>query len=192
MKKKRKLLIFILFLFFGQKALYSQKLYFEQLSTRQGLPSNMVNCIVQDNKGFLWFGTGAGLTRYDGYTFKTFQHDPENDKTISNNYIVGMVIDKDGRFWIATSYGLNKFEPSTELFTRYFHDSNQEQTLASNEMWYIFLGKTDNLLISTNKGLSLFDIKNETFKSYPNKTSSPYKIRSQSVACAIEDSEGYV
>ena len=42
------------------------------LSTGQGLSNNEVKCILQDHKGFMWFGTLDGLNRYDGYAFKVF------------------------------------------------------------------------------------------------------------------------
>jgi ligand-binding sensor domain-containing protein len=46
----------------------------------------MVITILQDSKGFLWFGTRDGLNRYDGYSFKVFRHNPLNPYTISDNY----------------------------------------------------------------------------------------------------------
>src|SRR5262252_1032840 len=41
-------------------------------STEDGLPHNWVNCIVRDARGFLWFGTNEGLTRFDGRRFENF------------------------------------------------------------------------------------------------------------------------
>lgn len=46
---------------------------FKTLDARNGLNSSQINCIMKDSRGYVWFGTPAGLYRYDGYTFKYFQ-----------------------------------------------------------------------------------------------------------------------
>ena len=50
---------------------------FERIGAAQGLSHSIVNCIVQDSRGFMWFGTDNGLNRYDGYRCKVFRHDPD-------------------------------------------------------------------------------------------------------------------
>ncbi len=49
---------------------------FDRLTTETGLASNAVECIYQDHQGYMWFGTQDGLTRYDGYSFINYKHDP--------------------------------------------------------------------------------------------------------------------
>ena len=46
---------------------------FKTLDAHDGLTSSQVNCILKDGRGYMWFGTPAGLYRFDGYTFKNFQ-----------------------------------------------------------------------------------------------------------------------
>lgn len=55
---------------------------FVRLSTAQGISQIKVDHIVQDDKGFMWFGTRYGLYRYDGYNFKVFVHDPGNPNSL--------------------------------------------------------------------------------------------------------------
>ena len=50
-----------------------QSYYFKHYQVENGLSNNTVYCSIQDNKGFLWFGTKEGLNRFDGYRFKLFQ-----------------------------------------------------------------------------------------------------------------------
>ena len=45
---------------------------FKTLDARDGLTSSQVNCILKDSRGYVWFGTPAGLYRFDGYTFRNF------------------------------------------------------------------------------------------------------------------------
>ena len=60
---------------------------FERINNEQGLLSNGVPSIVQDDKGFMWFGTLDGLNRYDGYNFKVYRQDPEVPGSLSDNPI---------------------------------------------------------------------------------------------------------
>src|SRR5580700_4587028 len=65
----------------------SDDLRFSRLSTAQGLSQTRVAQIVQDDRGFMWFGTQYGLNRYDGYSYKVFTHDPASDTSLSCVYI---------------------------------------------------------------------------------------------------------
>ena len=75
---------------------------FEHLNSEDGLSQNAGLAIFQDSRGYLWIGTQDGLNRYDGYSFKTFKHDPEDPTSISHNSILSMAEDKDGTLWIGT------------------------------------------------------------------------------------------
>jgi len=63
---------------FGQQ----EDIKFEHISIEEGLSQNGANCILQDSKGFLWFGTGDGLNKYDGYKFYIYRHDPDKPSSI--------------------------------------------------------------------------------------------------------------
>jgi len=67
--------------------LYAQKnpIKFDCLTIEHGLSNNSVPGIVQDDKGFMWFGTYDGLNRYDGYDFKVYQHNPADPNSLSSN-----------------------------------------------------------------------------------------------------------
>src|SRR5947207_16006166 len=56
---------------------------FTRLSTADGLSQTKVAQIVEDDQGFMWFGTQYGLNRYDGYNFKVFVHDTGNPNRLS-------------------------------------------------------------------------------------------------------------
>jgi len=67
----------------------------------EGLNSNVVYCVMQDSKGYIWVGTEAGASRYDGYGFKHFT----KDDGISDNDIFQIKEDKKGRLWFLTYNG---------------------------------------------------------------------------------------
>ncbi|NUO80589.1 hypothetical protein HUU05_10965 [candidate division KSB1 bacterium] len=54
----------------------SRDLRFDHSSIEQGLSHLSVGPVVQDLQGFLWFGAGVGLNKYDGHNFTVYKHDP--------------------------------------------------------------------------------------------------------------------
>jgi ligand-binding sensor domain-containing protein len=70
---------------FSCTILFAQQpyLYFKKITTQNGLSHNKVNCILQDKRGFIWFGTEDGLNKYDGQYFTVFRNNPTDTTTIS-------------------------------------------------------------------------------------------------------------
>jgi ligand-binding sensor domain-containing protein len=92
---------------------FAQKpsLYFERLTTQNGLSNNKVNCFIQDQRGFMWIGTNDGLNRYDGQYFTIFRKQQDNGSGLSGNIITDLVEDKKEILWIATADGgLTKYD----------------------------------------------------------------------------------
>jgi ligand-binding sensor domain-containing protein len=106
---------------------------FERLTIEHGLPHNSVSSILQDSRGFMWFGTRDGFARYDGHSFKIFRHDPTDSTSLSNSWIWLIYEDRSDYLWISTDYGLNKFHRDSETFTRYLHlpDPNDSTKLSN-------------------------------------------------------------
>ena len=112
---------------------------FEHLTSENGLPSLTVRSTVQDQQGFMWFATSNGLSRYDGYTFKTFHNDLRDPHSISAESIGTLYVDRQGVLWVGTwNGGLNVFDPTTEQFTRYLHNPNDPYSLSHNRVNVIF------------------------------------------------------
>lgn len=97
----------------------AQSISFNQLTVDDGLSKNDVNTLIQDDKGFIWFGTEDGLNRFDGYNFKVFRNDPNDSNSISDNSIWALMCDNSGNIWVGTRDGiLNQYNPKTETFSR--------------------------------------------------------------------------
>ncbi len=119
------LLLFILLrLTSGGVAQYPQPV-FEHLSIDHGLSQNGVASILQDSRGFMWFGTLGGLNKYDGHHFTVYTHTSFDSTTLSDNAVFCLAEGRDGMLWIGTGNGLNRFDPSTETFTAYYHRATQ-------------------------------------------------------------------
>ena len=91
---------------------------FKTLDARDGLTSSQVNCILKDSRGFMWFGTPAGLYRFDGYTFRNFQSDSQDGSSLNDSYIISIQETLDGFLLIETSSGYCVYRPQTESFER--------------------------------------------------------------------------
>ena len=91
---------------------------FKTLDARDGLTSSQVNCILKDSRGYMWFGTPAGLYRYDGYTFRNFQSDSQDGSSLNDSYINSIQEMLDGNLLIETSSGYCIYHPQTETFER--------------------------------------------------------------------------
>ena len=116
---KNKILRNILLLLLTTIPIAAAGLYlFKTLNARTGLNSSQINCIMKDSKGYVWFGTPAGLYRYDGYTFKNFQCNSLDGSSLPDSYIVGLQESMDGNIWIKTASGMCIYNPQTESFGR--------------------------------------------------------------------------
>ena len=91
---------------------------FKTLDARDGLTCSQVNCILKDSRGYMWFGTPAGLYRFDGYVFKNFQCDSQDGSSLSDSYINSIQESLDGNLWINTAAGYCIYDPQTESFER--------------------------------------------------------------------------
>ncbi len=104
-----------------------------------GLSQSTVYNILQDSKGYLWFGTANGLNRYDGYNFQIFSNNPLDSTTISDNGIIAIHEDKKGHIWIGTSEGvLNKYNRKTGEFQRFYITENLKITDKPINQYYDF------------------------------------------------------
>ncbi|MBD8347572.1 two-component regulator propeller domain-containing protein [Dysgonomonas sp. HGC4] len=138
--------------------------YFSNLSLGNGLSQITGTSILQDSKGFMWFGTRNGLNRFDGYNFDVFITDAEDNSSISDNHILCMTEDNNQNLWIGTNNGLNCLNPSTNKFKRYYLEPNNKNSLYHNTILSIFFDDQNNLWVGTNQGLNLYDQATDSFR----------------------------
>lgn len=154
MKTIRTAILTILICFICFINVHSQELdvRFERLSIEEGLSQNGVICILQDSLGYLWFGTGDGLNKFDREN-ENFTSYGEKDG-LPNDVIYGILEDDQGDLWLSTNKGLSRFNPRTETFKNY--DINDG--LQSNEFnaGAYFRDKDGLLLFGGVNGLTAF------------------------------------
>ncbi|MBP6430852.1 MAG: hypothetical protein KA319_03715 [Ferruginibacter sp.] len=83
---------------------------FQSFTIKEGLPSNYVLSIDEDENGFLWVGTDKGLAKFDGFTWKIFN----TDNGLPGNYIPGVFCTKKGGIWLGIgAKGMHYFDIAT-------------------------------------------------------------------------------
>ncbi len=154
---------FIVLNVFSQK---NKELVFTKISLEQGLSQSVINCILQDKQGFIWFGTQDGLNKFDGYEFKVYRNDFSDSLSISNNFINNIYQDKSGNLWISTKNGLSYYNVFTDKFKQYFHNIKNKNSLAQNIVFKTMEDRKGNLWVTTSISLSKFNSKNGSFQNY--------------------------
>lgn len=89
-------------------------IHFDHININHGLSQNTITAILQDQRGFMWFGTRDGLNRYDGNTFKVFKHSPTGTSGLNSSVIRALAEDASGNIWIGTDLGLQRYSPDDE------------------------------------------------------------------------------
>ncbi len=205
------LTIHLLILIYSSPAYSINKSYvFKRLGIEDGLSQSTIYSIIQDNEGYMWFGTANGLNKYDGYNFKIFTNNPYDSTTISDNSITSLYEDKQGQIWIGTIKGiLNRFDRSNNSFTR-FNISNIKNPIPSQENEYydypIIFSRNDNNSITAitednnnnlwlgtwGKGILIFNKKTKKIKQYYFKLHSPGSLSYNRVMKILIDKEGTI
>lgn len=133
---------------------------FKHYNVENGLSQNNVNCIIQDKKGYMWFGTEDGLNQFNGYTFTIFKNNLKDTTSISSNLIRVIYEDTNGRIWVGTrNGGLNLFDRTKNSFVRYTNNKHNPQSIAGDNIAHIFEDSKGTIWIATElNGISRLEI----------------------------------
>jgi ligand-binding sensor domain-containing protein len=166
-------------------------------TTADGLAHNTINKIVRDSRGFLWFCTAEGLSRFDGYTFTNFG----TDQGLPHPYVNDLLETNTGEFWVATNGGLIRFNPkgvpatrrvetdsSAPMFTVVNSDDDDRRAKAVS---VLLAGRDGTLWCGTLKGLFRLTTTKELSKLTTVPIGSPTKYAEQTdINALIEDRYG--
>ncbi|MFY8274151.1 diguanylate cyclase domain-containing protein [Pseudoalteromonas sp. SSDWG2] len=116
----------------------------KQWNTRNGLPSQSLKSVTQDNQGYIWVGTQFGLSRFDGEHFTNFNE--QNSNFLNSNAINKLLIDNEGLLWIGTKKGVSVLDPRSMNYFQFgindpvrdiLQDEKGNMWVAANELYYI-------------------------------------------------------
>lgn len=187
-------LLLILFVPLSAQQNPSNNFLFERLTGDQGLSQGRVICILQDRRGFMWFGTEEGLNRYDGINVKVFTSSSKEIRSLPSNYIEALYEDKEGTVWVGTKSGLAKFDRATEAFTRYRSIPGDATSLPGN---YITSLADDisgaYLWVATyGGGLARLDKASQKFTTFRRNKGQPNALQSDIIWKLTADKSGAI
>ena len=153
---------------------FSQDLSYVHYSTHNGLPSNQVYDLYQDNNGFMWFATDRGIAKYDGDKFTQYD---QSDGLISNT-IFRFFPQENGDWWCSTFQ--NKwffFNPDNNIFIPYeYNDTVVKYSKGElNESFYLAENGTVFIGFQTRSGYLAVSKTGEIINALDGPNLSPYK-----------------
>ena len=154
------LLTFFSFQLFSQ----THSIRFNRLGINDGLSQSTINCILQDNDGYIWVGTQDGLNKYDGYEVVQYKTKLKDENSIANAFITALYEDKKGGLWIGTQTGgLNFKDKNSEKFKHIQLKGRLTNCLITK----IIGDNKKNLWIGTEKyGLIAYNLSDESYEVF--------------------------
>ena len=160
---------------------------FGHITTAQGLSQTRVQQIVQDDHGFLWFGTQYGLNRYDGYNFRVFTHDTSRTDSLGGVYIFSLFKDREGQLWVGSDETLDRFDPQTETFV-HFHLHRPLSEEGDATVIHISQDGQGQIWLATGSGLYALDPNTRKTRLFRHDPGDPLSLASNDVKSSLEDS----
>jgi signal transduction histidine kinase/ligand-binding sensor domain-containing protein/DNA-binding response OmpR family regulator len=174
---------------FGQ----NNEFQFSKLDISNGLSHNQVNCMLKDSKGFMWYGTLSGLSKYDGYKFKVFKHIANDSTSINDDFIVSLAEGPGQKLLIETRNGYNIYDPSTEKFSRDIGSYLRSVNIPSQNLTAV---KKDRFgcywFLNSVTGVYKYDEVKKTTIHISNQSGDSQSIYSNTVADLAADSKGNI
>jgi len=172
---------------------YAQELKFSHITADQGLSMGVVNCVLQDSKGFMWFGTQDGLNKYDGYNITIYKHNPLDSNSLSNNFINALYEDKSGILWIGTDGGgVEAYNLNSGKYVHHANVRNDPNSLSNNKIRAIMEDDEGLIWIGTDEGLNAYDKKTQKFTRYVNDPKDRKSISNNAAWCLHQSGSGTI
>ncbi len=164
---------------------FGQQILLRNYSAINGLCSNTVWNIMQDDRGYMWFGTKNGLNRFDGYQFKSYQAG-KGKQTLGNNFIHAICRFDSKTFWLGTAGGVYILDLETEKFTLL-------EAMGRKPVFEILKGSNGIIWMGTKGGgLWRYDPDGKQlrqFRAIPNDSNT---VSVNQIRKLVEDNEGNI
>jgi len=152
----RTLVLLSLFYLFGI-ATQGSNLLFSRLNGFTQLSSHYVNCMVQDDFGYLWIGTQNGLNRFDGQNIKVYKEFRGSTQLGPiGNQIDNLVVDSYNRVWLSTMYGVAVYNPEEDIFD-IVASYNYPRGLLSTQIEFMQVDDEGQLIVGSRETIYRFD-----------------------------------
>lgn len=137
---------------------------FSHVTVRDGLSNNSVFSILQDDLGFMWFGTFSGLNRYDGREIRTYRPEPLDRASLSGSIVFALLQDSQGRLWIGTEGGLNRYDYESASFQSFGRDPDDPTAMPSDNIFSLEEAADGTIWIGTaDAGIAILNTQAGSF-----------------------------
>ena len=144
------------------------EIVFTRSTTAHGLASSWINSMLQDDKGFFWFGTQNGLQRFDGKRFITYRYDPNDTTSLAGNRVTCLMQDNKKRLWMSAGESARGypciFDPLHRNFKRIPVDYPAKEVLYIYSLFEDSKGQI--WMVTGADGLFVLDTLENIFRPY--------------------------
>ncbi len=168
---------------------------FRHLNVEDGLSQDTVQAIAQDHEGYLWLGTQHGLSRYDGFSFRTYFSSSKGKSAIPADWVWSLLVDHRGRLWLGTEGGgLAYRDPQSDRFHHVTHHAQQAAgTLSGFGVRALAEDRSGNIWIgSDGGGITRLDPDTGDFTSYRKIGVEVHGLASDHIKALHVDASGRV
>ena len=152
--------------FYNSSVAELDKINFNNLSTKDGLTSDLITYIYQDSIGYMWIGTKDGLNQYNGNMVVQYTYQYGNEKSLTSPCITSINEDENGNIWVGTDSGLNIINRDEDKVIRIESGEQKEDMLSNYVITSIYKDSYGVMWVGTTNGLNRYDEKNNKFIKY--------------------------
>ena len=204
---KRNVLIIIFLLIAESVFAQSNDIRFYKIPVLENLDLEILEDMIQDNDGFIWFLTQNGLYKFDGYNLIAYKADPTKENTISDsNLLYGKpIIDSNGNIWILirlTGLRLDFFDKKRDRFFQMDLSYIDRDSTNPLEIYDFLEDTQQNIWLGTNLGLfkcALIDLyeglytgTQPEFENFIYDTDDPFSLSNDSIYSLAKDALGNI
>ncbi len=168
---------------------------FERTSTVAGVEGAVVLDIVQDDLGFVWFGTSEGLYRFDGYSSRIFSAGKDSDGSLHSNRVSSLLLSRNGTLWVGTrGGGVSRYDAATQTFVAFRHQPDNPLSLAHDDVLDLTEDAEGRIWVATaRQGLSRLDdplTDAGTFQHFVHDPDNPKSLSDDRTRTLLFDQSG--
>lgn len=169
-------------------------LVFNNVTKEDGLSHDHVNDVVQDDLGFIWFGTNDGLCRYDAHDkIRVFRPSNSIDGGLKSSHIMDLHVGSNNLLLIGTRQGgLSVYDIENDAWETYVNDPDDPKSLSNDEVVSILEDSKGRIWIGTEDGLNLFDRNTQSFTRYMAEPGIKGKLQAKAILSIYEDDKGWI
>ena len=193
-KYMKKVFVLIYFIVIGFTVAKSQTNYsFRTINKDNGLVDNYVEQVYEDSRGFMWFATHGGISRFDGHSFKTFDLPREkrsDQPELAKSFVNSLIEDNNHNLWIGTLSGIFLYDLEKGRFTVFQNEFNDVKVLQHKYINEIKFDKSYNAWIATRFGLTFYNKQSKKCTHFFHNDKDPKSISNDYINSICVDYKG--